>query len=132
MPSAEVISYTAHTGYLGRLGTEKFLVIRHKVAADTTNDGVVDSAVEGTSEIYFADRFGEGERTFATNGNDTSVRGHLPAHEYVHWIDLLRHEDPVFLHWTHSSELGQPDADGMLHLSTGPEPPGEGPIDLSP
>lgn len=133
MPSAEIISYTAHTGYLGRLGPEKFIVLQHKVRADDTADAVDPNAFsEATSEVYFADRFGHGDSEFSTDGTEGSVRGHLPASEYRHWIDLLRHEDPVFLHWSTSDNGESPDPGGLLHLSTGPEPPGEGPIDLSP
>lgn len=128
MPSAEIISYTAHTGYLGRLGTEKFIVVQHRMASAESGA----EPVEATSEIYFADRFGESDREFTTMGSATSVRGHLPASEYVHWIDLMRHEDPVYLHWSATGDTDTQDPDGLLHLSTGPEPPGEGPIDLSP
>ena len=123
MPTVEIIAYTLHTGRLGRLGTEKLIVLRHRRALE---GGVTDVA---SSEVYFSDRFGEhGGFTVATNGG--GMRAHLPEQEYAHWVDILRYEDPVFLHWT--SEEGVQDPDGIVHLATGPEPPGEGPTDLSP
>jgi len=126
MPSAEITAYTAHTGRLGQLGTEQFIVLRHRGHAD---DG---GTQEASSEIYFADRFGTNESGFTTMGTAENVRAHLPAADYAAWLDLLRNEDPVFLHWSEAEHPGEPDPDGILHLATGPEPPGEGPIDLSP
>ena len=126
MPSAEIISYTAHTGRLGELGSEKFIVLSHKTHAP---DG---GTTEATSEIYFADRFGAASFGYSCIGTETNVTGYLPEAEYVHWIDLLRYEDPIFLHWSQAEVAGEADSDGILHLSTGPEPPGEGPIDLTP
>lgn len=126
MPSAEIISYTAHTGRLGQLGSEKFIVLHHKVHAP---DG---GTAEANSEIYFADRFGASTVGFGALGTSIGVTGYLPEGEYVHWIDLLRYEDPIFLHWSEAEVPGEHDTDSILHLSTGPEPPGEGPIDLTP
>lgn len=126
MPSAEVTSYTAHTGRLGLLGSERLIAIRHH-----HRGAAVDELSEGVSEIYFADRFADSTVGFSTFGNDEQVQAHLPLGDYETWIDLLRHEDPVYLHWS-ESEIGDPDSEGIIHLSTGPEPPGEGPTDRSP
>lgn len=126
MPSAEIMTYTAHTGRLGALGTEKLIVLQHRMR-DAQGD-----PTESTSEVYFADRFADSTTGFSVLGSKAKVRAHLPSTEYVHWIDLLRHEDPVFLHWTEAESEELPDPDGFIHLATGPEPPGEGPIDLTP
>jgi len=56
----------------------------------------------------------------------------MPTADYAVWLDLLRHEAPVYVHWTSSEAAGESDSDGIIHLATGPEPPGEGPTDLSP
>lgn len=125
MPSAQVSSYTAHVGRLGPLGQDRLLVLRHTLL-DATDPA------ETTSEIYFADRFGDTEMGFSTLGGDDTVRAHLPASDYATWLDLLRHEAPVFVHWTVAEVPGTPEADGIIHLATGPEPTGEGPVDLSP
>lgn len=125
MPSAKVHSYTAHVGLLGQLGSDRLIVIRHQVG-----EGAKPS--EAVSEIYFADRFGASTSGYTTLGSAQSVRAHLPADGYADWIDLLRHEDPVFLHWSEADTPGEPEADGIIHLSTGPEPTGEGPVDMSP
>lgn len=125
MPSAQVHSYTAHVGFLGRLGSDRLIVVRHQV-------GEGENASEAVSEIYFADRFGASDHGNTTLGSAESVRAHLPADGYADWVDLLRHEHPVFLHWTESDTPGEPEADGIIHLSTGPEPTGEGPTDISP
>ncbi|MCB0996105.1 MAG: hypothetical protein KDB21_13490 [Acidimicrobiales bacterium] len=122
MPTARITSYTAHIGRLGELGTEKLIVCTHAYT-----DGA--SEVAGSSELWFADRFASAGG-FTTTGSVSSVRAFLPASEYVHFLDLLRHEDPVYLHWSPTED--EQDPDGFVHLSTGPEPPGEGPIDLSP
>jgi len=121
MPSAEVVSYTAHAGRLGSLGSERLLVLRHHHRGASVNE-----LTQGSSEIYFADRFAP-----STFGNEEDVRAHLPMSDYDAWLDLLRHEDPVYIHWS-ESDSGEPDSDGLVHLSTGPEPPGEGPRDYSP
>ena len=126
MPSAEITAYTAQTGRLGQLGTEQFLVLRHRVHAEGGGTS------EATSEVYFADRFGMSGNGYTTLGTNEQVRAHLPAADYTSWLDLLRNEDPVFLHWTQAETDGEPDPNGIIHLATGPEPPGEGPIDLSP
>lgn len=123
VPSAEILSYTAHTGRLGELGPEKVVLLRHRL-----RDGG-GQAVEGTSEIYFSDRFAA-HGGYTVTAGETHTRAHLPEDEYRHWIDLLRHEDPVYLHWF--ADNGEPDTGGIIHLATGPEPPGEGPVDLSP
>lgn len=125
MPSAQVHSYTAHVGLLGQLGSDRLIVIRHQM-------GGGESANEALSEIYFADRFAESGHGNTTLGSAENVRAHLPADGYADWIDLLRHEDPVFLHWTEAATPGSPEQDGIIHLSTGPEPTGEGPTDMSP
>lgn len=126
MPSAQISKYTAHVGRLGGLGSDRLLVLRHHVL-DANSE-----AVETTSEIYFADRFGQSSSGFSTEGSDTTVRAHLPADDYSVWLDLLRNESPVFLHWSASDEPGTSEADGIIHLATGPEPTGEGPVDFSP
>ena len=122
MPSAQVTSYTAHVGRLGELGEDRLIVLSHVVV-----DG--ETRIEGSSEIYFADRFED--NGFSTLGAADLVRAHLPSGMYVEWIDLLRHEAPVYLHWTHAEQAGERDSQGIIHLSTGPEPPGEGPTDHS-
>ena len=125
MPSAQITSYTAHIGRLGPLGTDRLLVLTHKLL-----DGAPDPG-EINSEIYFSDRFGGQEGGFNTLGAPDNVRAPLPAHDYELWLDLLRHEAPVYLHWTKSDEPGTPETDGIIHLATGPEPIGEGPVDFS-
>jgi len=124
MPSVEITSYTAHTGRLGLLGSERILAVRHERQGP---DGTPESA---TSEVYFADRFETGGG-FGVINNGPSMRAHLPLHDYEIWLDLLRHEAPIFLHWS-SEVVGEADTEAILHLSTGPEPPGEGPVDASP
>lgn len=125
MPSAQISSYTAHVGRLGPLGTDRLLVLSHKLLeGDAT-------AEESRSEIYFSDRFGAQDAGFNTLGGAESVRAHLPEADYAVWLDLLRHEAPVYLHWTPSDTPGVVEADGILHLATGPEPIGEGPVDFS-
>ncbi len=124
MPSAQISSYTAHVGRLGPLGTDRLIVLSHKVLGS-------DASEEMRSEIYFADRFGEQEAGFNTLGSDDSVRAHLPTEDYAVWLDLLRHEAPMFLHWTKSDVAGATEIDGIIHLATGPEPTGEGPVDFS-
>ena len=125
MPSAQVSSYTAHVGRLGELGSDRLLVLLHHVlSAD-------NEPIETMSEIYFADRFGESSGGFTTLGGIESVRAHLPTEDYMVWLDLLRNEQPVYLHWS-VSEDGSSEADGIIHLATGPEPTGEGPVDLTP
>jgi len=125
MPSAQILSYTAHVGRLGPLGTDRLLVLSHKLL-----DGGNDSE-EARSEIYFSDRFGDQEGGFNTLGSSDRVRAHLPAEDYAIWLDLLRHEAPVYVHWTPSDVPGEPETDGIIHLATGPEPIGEGPVDFS-
>ena len=124
MPSAQISSYTAHVGRLGQLGSDRLLVLRHAVVVD-------DETVEASSEIYFADRFDRSETGFSTLGAATHVRAHLPAEDYAIWLDLLRHEAPMYLHWTIADEADTPESEGIIHLATGPEPPGEGPVDHS-
>lgn len=126
MPSAQISSYTAHVGRLGALGSDRLLVITHQPLDSDSQPG------ETTSEIFFSDRFGESTAGFNTMGEAERVRAHLPAEEYAIWVDLLRHEAPVYLHWTLADELGAPEVDGIIHLATGPEPTGEGPVDFSP
>lgn len=123
MPSAQVSSYTAHVGRLGALGPDRLLVLSHVLIRENT-------AVEGASEIYFADRFGESENGYSTIGEPERVQAHLPAADYDAWLDLLRHEAPVYLHWTVGADATA-DGGGIIHLATGPEPPGEGPTDYS-
>lgn len=124
MPSAQITSYTAHVGRLGQLGTDRLLVLAHVMV----NDG---EQSESTSEIYFSERFASSSAGFVTLGSETAVRAHLPEADYAIWLDLLRHEAPMYLHWTQAEEAGTPEADGIIHLATGPEPPGEGPVDHS-
>lgn len=124
MPSAQITSYTAHVGRLGQLGTDRLIVLQHVMVTDGRQS-------EATSEIYFSQRFASSSSGFVTMGSDTTVRAHLPEADYAIWLDLLRHEAPVYLHWTQSDEAGTPEADGIIHLATGPEPPGEGPVDHS-
>lgn len=124
MPSAHISSYTAHIGRLGPLGSDRLIVLSHKLVAEGAPD-------EHRSEIYFADRFGEQEGGFHTTGAPDNVRAHLPAADYTAWIDLLRNESPVYLHWTTSDVPGTSETDGIIHLATGPEPTGEGPVDFS-
>ncbi len=125
MPSALISSYTVHVGRLGPLGTDRLIVLSHRLLAAQSND------TERRSEIYFSDRFGEQGAGFNTLGSADSVRAHLPSEEYGVWLDLLRHEAPMYLHWTPSDVPGQTETDGIIHLSTGPEPTGEGPVDFS-
>jgi len=125
MPSAQISSYTAHVGRLGPLGTDRLIVLSHRLI-----DG--GGAQESRSEIYFSDRFGGQEGGFNTLGAADSVRAHLPEADYAIWLDLLRHESPVYLHWTPSDIPGTPEHEGIVHLATGPEPIGEGPVDFSP
>lgn len=124
MGSAEIMKYTLHTGRLGSLGSEKFIVLRHGRRDES------GSEVHHTSQIYFADRFADGGNEGIIDNGET-VQAYLPTDEYLIWVDMLRHEDPVFLHWS-SDTPGAIDTDGILHLATGPEPTGEGPVDLSP
>lgn len=126
MPSAQILSYTAHVGRLGPLGTDRLLVLSHKVL------GTDAPAEENRSEIYFSDRFGTQEAGFNTLGGADAVRAHLPEADYAIWLDLLRHESPVYLHWTPSDTPGTVETDGIIHLATGPEPTGEGPVDFTP
>lgn len=123
MSSVEIVNYTVHTGRLGSLGVEQFVVLSHR------RTGPEGEPLAGTSEITFSDRFGPDG--FGIIGSPDNVQAYLPASQYPIWIDLLRHEDPIFLHWTTDIE-GSHDPEGVLHLSTGPEWPGEGPIDLTP
>jgi len=125
MPSAQISSYTAHVGRLGPLGSDRLLVLSHGLIGASTD------AAEARSEIYFSDRFGKQEGGFNTLGGADSVRAHLPAEDYALWLDLLRHESPMFLHWAASDVEGVPETEGIIHLSTGPEPTGEGPVDFS-
>lgn len=124
MPSAQISSYTAHVGRLGPLGSDRLLVLAHTIVRD-------GAQIESSSEIYFADRFGDTELGYSTLGADDNVRAHLPAADYAIWLDLLRHEAPMYLHWSASETAGEPEADGIIHLATGPEPTGEGPVDYS-
>ena len=124
MPSALISSYTAHVGRLGLLGTDRLLVLSHKVIGSNLEN-------ESRSEVYFADRFGEQDAGFNTMGAADSVRAHLPAEDYAIWLDLLRHEAPMYLHWSPSDVPGTTEIDGIIHLATGPEPTGEGPVDFS-
>lgn len=124
MPSAQISSYTAHVGRLGPLGSDRLLVLAHTIVRD-------DQTIEASSEIYFADRFGDTEQGFSTMGGADNVRAHLPEADYAVWLDLLRHEAPMYLHWTSSDTAGEREADGIIHLATGPEPTGEGPVDYS-
>lgn len=124
MPSAQITSYTAHVGRLGPLGTDRMIVLLHTLLDD-------QNAEEASSEIYFSDRFGNQEGGFHTLGAAGNVRAHLPVDDYEIWLDLLRHEAPVYLHWTTSDVPGEPEPDGIIHLATGPEPTGEGPVDFS-
>ncbi len=125
MPSAQVSSYTAHVGRLGELGTDRLLILRHHVIVEGS------TPVETTSEIFFADRFGDSAAGFNTVGAADAVRAHLPVADFALWIDLLRNEAPVYVHWTIGDEPGTPERDGIIHLATGPEPTGEGPADYS-
>lgn len=127
MPSAHVSSYTVHVGRLGALGPDRLIVLSHTVL----DQGATALTPETRSEIYFADRFGAHETGFHTVGSPASVRAHLPAGEYHTWLDLLRHEAPVYLHWSTSDVPGAAESDGIIHLATGPEPIGEGPVDFS-
>lgn len=124
MPSALISSYTAHVGRLGPLGTDRLIVLSHKLVGS-------EADAETRSEIYFADRFGDQDAGFNTMGAAESVRAHLPADDYQIWLDLLRHEAPMYLHWTTSDVPGTAETDGIIHLATGPEPTGEGPVDFS-
>lgn len=126
MPSAQVHSYTAHIGRLGPLGTDRLIVLTHNLVGGTSGGD------RATSEIYFSDRFGESNDGFNTMGEADTVRAHLPADDFPLWLDLLRNEDPVFVHWTESEQAGTPEGDGIIHLATGPEPTGEGPADFTP
>jgi len=123
MPSAQILSYTAHVGRLGPLGTDRLLVLSHKLLEGASE--------EARSEIYFSDRFGTQAGGFNTLGESDRVRAHLPAEDYAIWLDLLRHEAPVYVHWTTSDVPGTHETDGIIHLATGPEPTGEGPVDFS-
>lgn len=123
MGSAEIVDYTLNTGRLGQLGVEKFIVVRHG-----NRDG--EAEVQGSSEVYFADRF-EASGSYGLVDHGRSVRAYLPTSEYASWVDILRHEKPVYLHWS-SDKPGDHDAEGIIHLGTGPEPAGEGPVDMSP
>ena len=125
MPSAQILSYTAHVGRLGPLGTDRLIVLSHQLL-----DGETETD-QARSEIYFSDRFGGQEGGFNTLGAADRVRAHLPAEDYAIWLDLLRHEAPVYVHWTTSDVEGTPESDGIIHLATGPEPIGEGPVDFS-
>ena len=125
MPSAQISSYTAHVGRLGELGTDRLLILSH------TSLDADSKQVDATSEIYFSDRFGTSPSGFTTLGDSTTVRAHLPVDDFALWLDLLRHEAPVYLHWTPSDEPGVPESGGIIHLATGPEPTGEGPVDFS-
>lgn len=125
MPSALISSYTAHVGRLGQLGSDRLLVLSHRLIDDA------DGHPEQRSEVYFADRFGDQADGFHTLGTEENVRAHLPAADYAVWLDLLRHESPMYLHWTVSDTPGTVEADGIIHLATGPEPTGEGPVDFS-
>ena len=125
MPSAQISSYTAHVGRLGPLGTDRLIVLSHKLL------GSEDEGDETRSEIYFSDRFGLQEAGFNTLGGTDTVRAHLPAGDFAIWLDLLRHEAPVFVHWTMSDVPGATEIAGIIHLATGPEPTGEGPVDFS-
>jgi len=129
MPSAQITSYTAHVGRLGQLGTDRLIVVRH-MHLDQNETGQ-DQNAEHSSEIYFADRFANSELGFHTLGSAHTVQAHLPADAYPEWLDLLRHEAPMYLHWSIADEPGTPESDGIIHLATGPEPPGEGPVDYS-
>jgi hypothetical protein len=124
MPSAQVSSYTAHVGRLGSLGTDRLLVLAHTLVS------AGESGATANSEIYFSDRFGASMHGFNTVGDHDRVRAHLPVDDYGIWLDLLRHESPVYLHWSVAEVPGAPDPDGIVHLATGPEPTGEGPIDF--
>lgn len=124
MPSALISSYTAHVGRLGPLGSDRLIVLSHKLVGSSAD-------AEDSSEIYFADRFGDQEGGFHTQGAPDNVRAHLPAADYSVWLDLLRHEAPMYLHWTTSDVPGTTESDGIIHLATGPEPIGEGPVDFS-
>ena len=124
MPSALISNYTAHVGRLGQLGADRLIVLSHNLIGTRAVD-------ENRSEIYFADRFGEQERGSHTMAAPNDVRAHLPAEDYTVWLDLLRHEAPVYLHWSTSDVPGTPETEGIIHLATGPEPTGEGPVDFS-
>jgi hypothetical protein len=125
MPSAQISSYTAHVGRLGPLGTDRLLILTHDILdAD-------DHPVKRTSEVYFSDRFAASTGGFNTEGGQLRVRAHLPAEDFALWLDLLRNEAPVYLHWSVSDEPGAAESDGIIHLATGPEPTGEGPVDHS-
>lgn len=124
MGSAEISKYTVHVGRLGALGVDRFVVLRHGRRSES------GAEVHASSEIYFSDRFGAGGNEGLVDSGD-AVQAYLPAGELSAWIDILRHEDPVYLHWS-SDTPGEFDPDGIIHLATGPEPTGEGPIDLSP
>jgi hypothetical protein len=121
--SVEIVNYTVHAGRLGTLGAEQLVVLTHR------RSGPEGEALTGVSEVTFSDRFGAGG--FGVVATDDGVQAYLPASQYAVWLDLLRHEDPIFLHWT-TDRPGEHDPDGVLHLSTGPEWPGEGPVDLTP
>lgn len=125
MPSAQISSYTAHVGRLGRLGSDRLIVLSHRLVDEDADDA------ERRSEVYFADRFGDQADGFHTLGANDNVRAHLPAADYALWLDLLRHESPMYLHWSVSDTPGTVEADGIIHLATGPEPTGEGPVDFS-
>lgn len=126
MPSAQISTYTAHVGRLGPLGTDRLLLLTH-VLLDADNE-----PVEATSEVFFSDRFSDNKVGFSTLGHAERVRAHLPADDYALWLDLLRHEAPIYLHWTIGDQTHTPEPDGIIHLATGPEPTGEGPVDFSP
>lgn len=123
MPSAQVSSYTAHVGRLGSLGTDRLLVLSHTLVS------AGGAGPEASSEIYFSDRFGNSTHGFNTVGDHDSVRAHLPVDDYGIWLDLLRNESPVYLHWSVAEVAGEPEPEGIVHLATGPEPTGEGPGD---
>lgn len=123
MPSVEVTSYTLQTGLLGRLGDEQLVLLRHARRGDQ------DERIEATATVTFSDRFGPDG--FGVMGATDRLQVFLPSAQYPVWVDLLRHEDPVFLHWSSEGD-GHIDPEAVVHLSTGPELTGEGPVDLTP
>lgn len=93
------------------------LVLRALIAFSTSFDGWTGSQVVG----YYSD------------GNPWApfISGWFPVAEFPIWYDIVRNEAPVSLVYEFSTAGAYSGYLRYLALSTGQEPPGEGPADAS-
>lgn len=95
----------------------KVFLYGRKVKGEQTDQAIHINLPSGKAFLYFCSNYMK-DNYIVDNGAKKEYHVYLRAEKYIHWIDILRNESPLFFFYGFEKDL--------CYITTSEEPVGEG------